>query len=402
MSDKYEIDIQAFAKALQSGQDLNGKDGLLTPLIKQITEAALAAEMDEHLTKEGQPNRKNGVSQKTIKTASGSFELDTPRDRNGSFEPQTVKKNQTRLTDEMERNIISLFALENSYKSIREYLLEMYGTEVSNGTINAITDRLVPELRAWQERELEAVYPFVWLDAIHYKIKENGRFVSKALYTILGLNIEGKKELLGLYLSESEGARYWLNVLTDLQNRGVKDILIASVDGLKGFPEAIETVYPKTEVQLCIIHQIRNSVKYVASKNQKAFMSDLKCVYRATTQNAAEQALDELESKWGAQYPLVIKSWRSKWENLSVYFKYPEQVRKAIYTTNAVEAVHRQFRKLTKTKGGFANENALLKLLYAGMLKASEKWTHTVQNWNLTLSQLSIHFKGRLDDYVDL
>ncbi|OOF28924.1 IS256 family transposase, partial [Salinivibrio sp. IB872] len=330
MSDKYEIDIQAFAKALQSGQGLNGKDGLLTPLIKQITEAALAAEMDEHLTKEGQPNRKNGVSQKTIKTASGSFELDTPRDRNGSFEPQTVKKYQTRLTDEMERNIISLFALGNSYKSIREYLLEMYGTEVSNGTINAITDRLVPELRAWQERELEAVYPFVWLDAIHYKIKENGRFVSKALYTILGLNIEGKKELLGLYLSESEGARYWLNVLTDLQNRGVKDILIASVDGLKGFPEAIETVYPKTEVQLCIIHQIRNSVKYVASKNQKAFMSDLKCVYRATTQNAAEQALDELESKWGAQYPLVIKSWRSKWENLSVYFKYPEQVRKAI------------------------------------------------------------------------
>jgi transposase-like protein len=278
----------------------------------------------------------------------------------------------------------------------------MYGTEESNGTINAITDRLVPELRAWQERELETVYPFVWLDAIHYKIKENGRFVSKALYTILGLNIEGKKELLGLYLSESEGARYWLNVLTDLQNRGVKDILIASVDGLKGFPEAIETVYPKTEVQLCILHQIRNSAKSVARKNQKAFMSDLKCVYRATTQNAAEQALDELESKWGAQYPLVIKSWRSKWENLSVYFKYPEQVRKAIYTTNAVEAVHRQFRKLTKTKGGFANENALLKLLYAGMLKASEKWTHPVQNWNLTLSQLSIHFEGRLDDYVDL
>ena len=321
-------------------------------------------------------------------------------DRNGSFEPQTVKKYQTRLTDEMERNIISLFALGNSYQSIRDYLLEMYGTEVSNGTINAITDRLVPELRAWQERELEAVYPLVWLDAIHYKIKENGRFVSKALYTILGLNIEGKKELLGLYLSESEGARYWLNVLTDLQNRGVKDILIASVDGLKGFPEAIETVYPKTEVQLCIIHQIRNSVKYVASKNQKAFMSDLKCVYRATTQNAAEQALDELEAKWGTQYPLVIKSWRSKWENLSVYFKYPEQVRKAIYTTNAVEAVHRQFRKLTKTKGGFANENALLKLLYAGMLKASERWTHPVQNWNLTLWQLSIHFEGRHDGYV--
>lgn len=402
MSDKYEIDIQAFAKALQSGQDLNGKDGLLTPLIKQITEAALGVELDEHLAQNNSPNRKNGTSRKTVKTASGAFELDTPRDRNGSFEPQTVKKHQTRLTDEMERKIISLFALGNSYQNIREHLVDLYGIEISNGTINAITDRLVPELRAWQERDLEPVYPFVWLDAIHYKIKENGRFASKAVYTILGLTIEGKKELLGLYISESEGARYWLNILTDLQNRGVKDILIASVDGLKGFPEAIETIYPNTETQLCIIHQIRNSMKYVASKNQKAFMSDLKCVYKAATQNAAEQALDELEAKWGQQYPLVIKSWRSKWGNLSVYFKYPEYVRKAIYTTNAVEAVHRQFRKLTKTKGGFANETALLKLLYAGMLKASEKWTHPVQNWNLTLSQLSIHFEGRIDEYVDL
>ena len=337
-----------------------------------------------------------------MKTATGTFELDTPRDRNGSFDAQTVKKHQTQLTDEMEWKIISLFALGNSYQNISEHLIDLYGMEISNGQSMPSQTGLVPELRAWQERDLEAVYPFVWLDAIHYKIKENGRFISKAVYTILGLTIEGKKELLGLYISESEGARYWLNVLTDLQNRGIKDILIASVDGLKGFPEAIETVYPKTEVQLCIIHQIRNSVKYVASKNQKAFMSDLKCVYRATTQNAAEQALDELEAKWGAQYPLVIKSWRSKWENLSVYFKYPEQVRKAIYTTNAVEAVHRQFRKLTKTKGGFANENALLKLLYAGMLKASERWTHPVQNWNLTLSQLSIHFEGRIDGYVDL
>ena len=402
MSDKYEIDIQAFAKALQSGQDLNGKDGLLTPLIKQITETALKAELDEHLEHDDPSNRRNGKSRKTVKTASGEFELETPRDRNSSFEPQTVKKHQTRLTDEMERKIISLFALGNSYQNIREHIMDMFGMEVSNGTISAITDRLVPELRAWQERDLDPVYPFVWLDAIHYKIKENGRFVSKALYTILGLTIEGKKELLGLYLSDAEGAHYWLSVLTDLQNRGVKDILIASVDGLKGFPEAIESIYPDTEVQLCIIHQIRNSLKYVASKNQKMFMADLKTVYKAATKNAAEQSLDELESKWGKQYPLVIKSWRGKWELLSVYFKYPEDVRKAIYTTNAVEAVHRQFRKLTKTKGGFTNETSLLKLLYAGMLKATERWTHPVQNWNLTLSQLSIHFEGRIDRYVDL
>ncbi|WP_261854759.1 IS256 family transposase [Vibrio spartinae] len=399
--DKFEIDIQAFAKALQSGQGLNGKDGLLTPLIKQISEAALGAEIEQHL--EAEPdNRKNGKSRKTVKTSSGEFELETPRDRNGSFDPQTVKKHQTRLTDEMECNVLSLFALGNSYQHIREYLLDMYGISVSNGTINAITDRLIPELRAWQERDLDPVYPVVWLDAVHYKIKENGRFVSKAIYTILALNIEGKKELLGIYLSDAEGAHYWLSVLTDLQNRGVKDICIACVDGLKGFPQAIETIYPQTEVQLCVIHQIRNSMKYVASKNQKAFMADLKCVYKAATLKAAEHELDELEAKWGPQYPLVIQSWRNKWENLSVYFKYPEQVRRAIYTTNAVEAVHRQFRKLTKTKGGFANETSLLKLLYAGMLKASEKWTHPVQNWNLTLSQLSIHFEGRLTPYLDL
>ena len=402
MSQKFEIDVQEFAKALQSGQALNGKDGLLTPLIKQITEAALQGEMDNHLEQEHADNRKNGKSRKTVKTGAGEFELETPRDRNGSFEPQTVKKYQTRLTDEMERKIISLFALGTSYQDIKQHIQDMFAFDVSAGAITAITDRLIPELRAWQERDLEAVYPFVWLDAIHYKIKENGRYVSKALYTILGLNIEGKKELLGLYLSETEGAKYWLNVLTDLQNRGVKDILIASVDGLKGFPEAIQTIYPDTEVQLCIVHQIRNSIKYIASKNQKAFMADLKTVYRAATLNAAELALDELDTKWGKQYPKVISSWRNKWTELTTYFKYPEEIRKAIYTTNAVEAVHRQFRKLTKTKGGFPNENSLLKLLYAGILKASEKWTHPIQNWNLTLSQLSIHFEDRLDDYIDL
>lgn len=402
MSQKFEIDVQEFAKALQSGQGLNGKDGLLTPLIKQITEAALQGEMDNHLEQDHADNRKNGKSRKTVKTGAGEFELETPRDRNGSFEPQTVKKYQTRLTDEMERKIISLFALGTSYQDIKQHIQDMFAFDVSAGAITAITDRLIPELRAWQERDLEAVYPFVWLDAIHYKIKENGRYVSKALYTILGLNIEGKKELLGLYLSETEGAKYWLNVLTDLQNRGVKDILIASVDGLKGFPEAIKTIYPDTEVQLCIVHQIRNSIKYIASKNQKAFMADLKTVYRAATLNAAELALDELDTKWGKQYPKVISSWRNKWTELTTYFKYPEEIRKAIYTTNAVEAVHRQFRKLTKTKGGFPNENSLLKLLYAGILKASEKWTHPIQNWNLTLSQLSIHFDDRLDDYIDL
>jgi putative transposase len=391
-----EFDFEAALRGLRAGQGLNGPKGILTPLIKQLTEAALQGELEQHLKQDTKPNRRNGYTRKTIKAASGNFELDTPRDRAGSFEPQIIRKNQTYLTDELERKVIALFAQGMSYQAIREYVQEMYAMEVSSGTVNAITDKLLPELKAWQERPLEAVYPLVWLDAIHYKIKENGRYIQKAVYTILGLNIEGKKELLGLYLSETEGARYWLNVLTDLHNRGVKDILIACVDGLTGFPEAIGSIYPHTEVQLCIIHQIRNSIKYVASKNQRAFMEDLKPVYRASTQAAAEQALDELETKWGEQYPMVIRSWRSKWANLSVYFKYPDYVRRAIYTTNAVEAVHRQFRKLTKTKGGFPNENSLLKLLYAGILKASEKWSMPVQNWNLTLSQLAIYFEGRL------
>lgn len=397
-----DFDLEQAIKALQSGQDLTGKDGFLTPLIKQITEAALKAELEQHLEEEAEPNRKNGSSKKTVKSSVGTFELETPRDRAGSFEPKLVKKNQTKLTDEIDRKILSMFALGLSYRDIRTHVVDMYGIDVSEATITSVTDRLIPELKEWQQRPLEALYPFVWLDAIHYKIKEEGRYVSKAIYTILGLNIEGKKELLGLYLSESEGANYWLSVLTDLHNRGVKDILIACVDGLTGFPEAIASIYPETEVQQCIIHQIRNSMKYVASKHQKEFMADLKPVYRAVSKQAAETELDRLEAKWGQQYPIVLRSWRNKWVNLSVYFKYPEYVRKAIYTTNAIEAVHRQFRKLTKTKGGFPNENSLLKLLYAGILNASKKWTMPIQNWNMTLSQLAIHFEGRLDDVLDI
>lgn len=399
---KTNFDMDAALKQLREGKDLTGKDGILTPLIKQLTEAAMQAELEEHLSDKEQSNRKNGSTSKTVKSPAGSFELDTPRDRAGSFEPQLVKKHQMHLTDELERKIIALFSLGTSYQDIRMHIEDLYGIHVSNGTINTVTDKLLPELQAWRERPLEAVYPIVWLDAIHYKIKENGRFISKAVYTILGLNIDGKKELLGLYLSESEGAHHWLSVLTDLHNRGVQDILIACVDGLKGFPEAIESIYPKTEVQHCIIHQIRNSMKYVASKNQKAFMADLKCVYKAATLSAAESALDDLEAKWGEKYPIVIQSWRNKWATLSAYFKYPDYVRTVIYTTNAVEAVHRQFRKLTKTKGGFSNESSLLKLLYAGMLKATERWSHPMQNWNLTLSQLTIHFEGRLDGHIDL
>lgn len=397
-----DFDFDAALSALQDGQNLTGKDGILTPLIKQLTEAALEAEMAVHLQADEVANRKNGYGRKTIKSTTGSFELATPRDRTGSFEPQLVKKHQTHMSDEIERKIISMFGLGMSYLDIAGHIAEIYGLEISNATISSITDKLIPEIKAWQQRPLASHYPFVWLDAIHYKIKQDGRYAAKAVYTVLGLTLEGHKEILGLYLSETEGANFWLSVLTDLNNRGLEDILIACVDGLTGFPDAINAIFPRTEVQLCVIHQIRNSLKYVASKNQKEFIADLKPVYKAETVAGAETALDALEEKWGAKYPVVIKSWRRKWANLSVYFKYPPDIRRVIYTTNAIEAVHRQFRKLTKTKGAFPNENSLLKLLYMGIQNASQKWTMPLQNWNLTLSQLSIYFDGRLDDVLDI
>tara|TARA_R110002073_G_scaffold14846_1_gene59788 strand:+ start:56 stop:1258 length:1203 start_codon:yes stop_codon:yes gene_type:complete len=397
-----EFDFDKALKALQSGKAITGKDGVLTPLIKQLTEAALEAELDSHLADDVAPNRKNGKTSKTVKSTAGPFELDTPRDRAGTFEPQLIKKHQTSVSDEIEAKILSMYGLGMSYRDIATQVEDLYGIKVSTATLSAITDKIIAEVREWQQRPLDSLYPFVWLDAIHYKVKDNGRYKSKAVYTVLAINLEGKKEILGLYLSESEGANFWLSVLTDLKNRGVDDFLIASVDGLTGFPEAIATIYPDTEVQLCIVHQVRNSLKYVASKNQKAFMVDLKRVYRATSKDAAEQALDELEARWGELYPIVIKSWRTKWDNLSAYFKYPPDIRRVIYTTNSIEAVHRQFRKLTKTKGGFPNEDSLLKLLYLGVQNASKKWTMQIHGWNITLSQLAIFFEGRLDDVLDL
>lgn len=296
----------------------------------------MAAELDCHLTQETGAHRRNGTTKKSIKAPTGNFELATPRDRNSTFEPQLVKKHQTTLSDEIEQKIVPLFALGMGYADISREIEDLYAFSVSAATISAVSDKVIPELRQWQQRLLEPVYPFVWLDAIRYKIREDGRYVSKAVYTVLALNPEGTKEVLGLYLSESEGANFWLSVLSDLQNRGVRDTLIACVDGLSGFPEAINSIYPHTEVQLCIIHQIRNSIKYVASKHHKAFMADLKVVYRAVSKSAAEMALDELETRWGQQYTLVIQSWRRKWENLSGYFRYPADIRKVIYTTNAI------------------------------------------------------------------
>ena len=396
------LDLTDALEQIKAGAKIDGKDGVLAPLIKQLTEAALQAELESHLTTEINKNRKNGKSTKIMKSSVGEFELEIPRDRNGSYESQIVKKHQTHISDHIEEKILSLYALGNSYSQISEHIQELYGIEFSKATISAVTDKVIPLLKEWQQRPLESIYPFVWLDAIHYKIKENGKYISKAVYTILGVGLNGKKEILGLYLSENEGANFWLQVLTDLNNRGVQDILIASVDGLKGFPEAINAIFPNTEVQLCIVHQIRNSIRYVASKNQKEFMKDLKLIYQSISKEAAEIELDNLEEKWGKKYPIVIQSWKNKWENLSSYFKYPEDIKRIIYTTNIIESVHRQFRKLTKTKGAFPNENSLLKLLYMGIQNASKKWTMPIRNWSLTISQLSIFFEGRITNQLKI
>lgn len=400
--DNKEFDFKKALKAIQDGKPLMGKEGVLTPLIKNLTEAALEGELDSHLGQEIRGNRRNGKSKKTIKSLNGNFELRTPRDRDGTFSPNLVKKHQTTLNDELEQKIIALYGLGMSYKDIAAHLQEIYGLEVSTGTLSAVTDKIIHTVKEWQARPLETIYPIVWLDAIHYRLRENGKVVSKAVYTTIGVNLKGRKEVLGLYISENEGANFWLQVLTDLSNRGVADILIACVDGLKGFPEAIESIFPKTEVQLCVIHQIRNSLRYVGSKHHKEFMVDLKRIYKATNKDLAESELDNLENKWNDKYPIVVKSWRNNWERLSQYFKYPEDIRRIVYTTNTIEAVHRQFRKLTKTKGAFPNQDSLLKLLYMGIQNASKKWTMPIQNWSLTVSQLAIFFEGRLDKELKL
>jgi len=389
------------AKALdqfKKGEPLLGKNGAFAPLLKQFLESALEAEMDAHLDEDERKkgNRRNGSNKKLLKTSDGSFELETPRDRESSFNPEIVKKRETILADNLEKKIIGMYGLGMSLRDISEHIKEMYDTDISAATLSSITDRVIPMVKEWQSRSLDETYCIVWMDAMHYKVKDEGRVTNRAVYNILGINIEGKKELLGMYVSENEGANFWLSVLTDLQHRGVKDILISCIDNLKGFTEAINSIYPKTEVQTCVVHQIRNSLKYVASKNQKEFMADLKLVYRASSKEVAEEKLEELSAKWEKKYPAVITSWKNNWHKLSTYFKYSEDIRKLIYTTNTIEGFHRQVRKVTKNKGAFTSDMALLKLIYLAQRNISKKWTQPLHNWSLTVSQLSIIFGHRL------
>lgn len=402
-TEKQEFNYKEFEadaiKRLQNGEALEGKDGILAPLLKRLIEAGLNGELEGHLQESVIANRRNGKMDKQVKTAFGKVDISTPRDRNSTFDPQLLPKRQTSLGDALDHKIISLYGKGMSYNDICKHLEDLYGVTVSPSTLSLITDRVIEEVKIWQCRPLESVYPFMWLDAIHYKVKEDGAIKTKAVYCLLGVNREGIKDLLGLYISENEGARFWLNVLTDIQNRGVKDIIIACIDNLKGFAEAIETIFPQTEVQLCVVHQIRQSTRFVAWKDSKQVMKALKLVYQASSKEEAERNLALLDQQWGTKYPAMIKSWLNNWERLSNYFKYPKEIRRIIYTTNVIESFHSQLRKVTKSKRVFPSDMSLFKLLYLVQGNLKENWEFPMNGWRLTYSQMLILFEERMTQH---
>jgi len=399
--------LKADLSKAKSYEDLMGKEGAIKKLLSKSLEQMLESELTEQLGYEryspagkNNGNSRNGKTHKTLKNDNGEIEITVPRDRNGEFDPIIVKKYE-RTIGPIENKIISMYAKGMTTRDIQSHIQELYGLDVSATLISNITDKIVNLAVEWQNRPLEGIYPIVFFDAIHYKVKdESKKVISKAAYTCLGVDLSGRKDLLGLWVGEAEGANFWLSVLTELKNRGVQEILIACIDGLKGFPDAIATIFPKTEIQLCVIHQIRNTLKYIASKDQKEFMKQLKTVYSAPTEEAALENLKELEEKWSKKYSLALKSWRANWNNLSTFFKYPEEIRTVIYTTNAVEAVHRQFRKVTKAKSLFPNDDALKKMLYLAYRDLSKKWTMPIRNWSIVLSNFSINFEERLEPFL--
>ena len=396
-----EFDFEAFMhdakEKLKQKHPMSGKDGIFQPLIKHMLEEMLNSEADQYLDEHqrSKGNRLNGKSRKQVKSTSGTFELETPRDRDSTFEPKVVSKRQVVLNEDLEQRVLNLYSIGMSTRDISKNIEELYGFTMSPTSLSSITDKVIPLVKEWQQRPLERVYSFVWLDAIHYKVKEDGQVTSRAIYNIIGIDANGQKDLLGMYVSESESARFWLQVLSDLRNRGVEDILIASIDNLNGFKEAIATIYPKTDIQLCIIHQIRNTMKYLVWKDTREFLKDLRTVYQANTKEEAEYNLDVIEEKWGKKYSIIFKSWRNNWENLSSFFKYPSEIRKIMYTTNIIEGFHRQVRKVTKTKGAFTSDMALLKLIYLATQRIVEKWTGTIPRWGIIASHLNIIFGER-------
>ncbi|WP_336222368.1 IS256 family transposase [Citrobacter amalonaticus] len=389
------------AKGLKTEADLNAFSRMLTKL---TVETALNAELTDHLGHEKNApktgtNTRNGYSSKTLLCDNGEIELNTPRDRENTFEPQLIKKNQTRIT-QMDSQILSLYAKGMTTREIVATFKEMYDADVSPALISKVTDAVKEQVAEWQNRQLDALYPIVYMDCIVVKVRQNGSVINKAVFLALGINTEGRKELLGMWLAENEGAKFWLNVLTELKNRGLQDILIACVDGLKGFPDAINSVYPQTHIQLCIIHMVRNSLKYVAWKDYKAVTSGLKTVYQAPTEEAALMALDSFADAWDDKYPQISKSWRAHWENLNTFFNYPPDIRKTIYTTNAIESLNSVIRAAIKKRKVFPTDDSVRKVIYLAIKEASKKWSMPIQNWRLAMSRFIIEFGDRLSDHL--
>ena len=394
--------IDSFLKtaAIKDPADLQA---FIKEMMRQAVESSLEGELDEELgytrydyrNKETE-NSRNGHSKKTVHTDLGDMEISIPRDRNGEFEPQLVPKHANTISQDMEAKIISMYAKGMSQSDIESHVRDMYGVDISDSTVSRITDKILPIAKEWQNRPLEVVYAVVFMDAIHYHVRSEGQIVKKAVYIAIGITLEGQKEVMGLWVGENESAKFWLSVLNSIKNRGVDDILIASVDGLTGFDNAIEAVYPKTEQQQCIIHQIRNSTKFVSYKDLKALMADLKRVYTAVSEEAALSELTDFAEKWDAKYPKISASWQANWPKLATYFKYPEEVRKLVYTTNAIEGFNRQLRKVTKSKGVFPSDDALFKMLYLATIDITKKWTGRRQDWGQIYSQLLVFFEDRI------
>jgi putative transposase len=383
-------------------EEIAGEGGLLQELTKRLYERALDGEMTHHLgyppqAPEGKNtgNSRNGKTTKKLKTDTGDVEIAVPRDRNGEFEPRIIKKHQRRSSG-FDEAVLALYARGMTTRDIQGHLKELYKTDVSPALISAVTDSVLEDVKAWQGRPLDPVYPIVYLDAIHLKMRESGQVKNQAVYLALGINLDGYKELLGLWVGEHEGSKFWLNVLNELKNRGIKDILIACVDGLSGFPEAIETAYPKAQVQLCIVHMVRNSLKYVSWKQRKAVAADLKSIYSAPNVESAEAALDEFESKWQEKFPQIARSWRSCWMNIIPLFGYPPEIRKAIYTTNAIESMQSQLRKVTRKRGSFPTVDSVRKVIYLALQRISKKWKRPIKDWPAALNHFSIVFEGRI------
>lgn len=394
--------IDKLLKDRKSPEEVIGDGGLLQQLTKRLLERALGAELTEHVGYEkhsaegrGSGNSRNGTSPKTLKGTFGTMPIDVPRDRAGTFEPQIIGKHQTRFTG-FDEQIVSLYARGLSTREIQRHLEEIYQVEVSPALISTVTDEVIDEVKAWQDRGLESFYPIVYMDALQFKVRDAARVRNKAVYLAIGVNMEGMKEVLGMWIAQTEGAKFWLQIVTELKNRGLDDILFACVDGLKGFPEAIETVYPQTEVQLCIVHLVRHSLKFVGWKERKTVAADLRKIYTAATAEAAETGLAEFAAKWDDRFPMIARSWRDNWVRVVPFFAHPPEIRRILYTTNAIESLNMSLRKVTKARGSFPNDEAVLKLLYLALRNIASRWTKPVQNWTAALNRFAIIYGDRI------